>query len=68
MILPHVDLNNFFMKTSKIKKKKYRKTGWEYFDDCGICQAMKMADQQGKNLSGKELMTAFKKQNKKSYA
>lgn len=38
---------------------------WEYFDDCAICQAMKQAGAAGKELSGKELLDAFGRQNAK---
>ena len=34
-------------------------TGWKYFDDCLICQAMEKADKRGGNLSERELTNAF---------
>lgn len=40
-----------------------RSGNWEFFDDCGICQAMKNAEKQDKSLSIEELKDAFKKQN-----
>ncbi len=36
------------------------------FDDCPVCQAMKKADEQGRELSLPELKKAFAKANKKS--
>lgn len=30
-----------------------------YFDDCPICQAMKQAEEKGKELSSQELKEAF---------
>ncbi len=40
---------------------KKNQAQWEYFDDCEICQAMKMADKEGHNLSEHDLLAAFKK-------
>ena len=36
-----------------------------FYDDCPICQAMKKAEEEGRNLSEKELMEAFAKANGK---
>lgn len=36
-----------------------------YFDDCPICQAMKKAEEEGRNLSEKELVEAFAEANEK---
>lgn len=52
--------------TKVVKSKKQMKDGWEYFDDCGICQAMKIADKKGKSLGARELEIAFSKQNLKN--
>ena len=41
------------------KDKKSKSSKWEYFDDCGICQAMKGADERGYDLSMQELRQAF---------
>lgn len=49
-----------------MKKVKKSKNDWEYFDDCGICQAMEEADKKGKSLSLEELESAFAKQNLKN--
>ena len=38
-------------------------TGWKYFDDCLICQAMEKADKRGRSLSEEELKEAFKRAN-----
>ena len=55
------------MKTNKKPNKKSgdgaSSAGWEYFDDCLICQAMEKADKRGGNLSGRELKEAFKRAN-----
>lgn len=32
---------------------------WEYFDDCPICQAMRIADEAGRKLTPEELTNAF---------
>jgi len=37
----------------------------ELFDDCPICQAMKAAQEQGKELTSEELKEAFKKAKEK---
>ena len=50
-------------KNSKVKKSK---DDWEYFDDCAICQAMKVADEEGRDLTKEELETVFVKQNLKN--
>lgn len=50
----------------KIKKNSKKFTsgaslaGWEYFDDCLICQAMEKAEKRGRDLSGTELKDAFR--------
>ena len=44
-------------------KNKKTKHGEDFFDDCPICQAMKVAKDRGKDLSEKELIEAFKKAN-----
>jgi hypothetical protein len=41
------------------KKKKIKDE--EFFDDCPICQAMKLAKEQGRELTEEELKEAFKK-------
>lgn len=46
---------------SGIRTKK--KTDWEYFDDCYVCQAMKKSDEGGKDLSVEELKEVFRKTN-----
>lgn len=33
----------------------------EFFDDCPICQAMRMAQEQGREMTPEELKEAFKK-------
>lgn len=38
---------------------------WEYDDHCPICQAMKMAEEKGRNLTMEELKEAFKKARQK---
>ena len=43
------------------KKQKSKKSKWDYFDDCEICQAMKRASEVGKDLSAQELKEAFRK-------
>lgn len=43
----------------KIKSPKADKN--IYYDDCPICQAMKMAEKRGKDLSMEELEEAFRK-------
>ena len=54
-------------KSGKPKKSsKFRSSDWEFFDDCGICQAMKTAEKHDRNLSLEELKCAFKKQNNKN--
>lgn len=37
---------------------------WEYDDDCPLCQLLKKADEEGKNLTLKETKDAFLKANK----
>lgn len=49
----------------KAAKNKKSKNDWEYFDDCLICEVMKKADKQGKNLGQEELEVVFAKQNLK---
>lgn len=47
----------------KLKQKKNKKSGgWDYFDDCLICQAM----QEGKANTLSELQEVFRKQEEKS--
>jgi len=36
-----------------------------YFDNCPICEAMKKAEEEGKNLTAKELKQAFGRAKKK---
>lgn len=38
---------------------------WSYFDDCPVCQAMKKADREHRNLTYTELTEAFDEANKK---
>ena len=38
----------------------------EYFDDCPICQAMKKAEEEGRELSEEELLKLFEEANKKN--
>jgi DNA invertase Pin-like site-specific DNA recombinase len=38
---------------------------FEFFDDCPICQAMKAAKEQGRELTLEELKAAFRKAKKK---
>ena len=45
---------------------KTKSDDWEYFDDCGICQAMKKADEEGNSLGKEELEKVFAKQNLKN--
>lgn len=33
----------------------------EFFDDCPVCRAMKLAKEQGRELTSEELKEAFKK-------
>ena len=47
------------------KKQKSKRDDF-MFDDCPVCQAMKKADEQGRELSLPELKKAFAKANKKS--
>lgn len=55
------------MKRDKKKSvEKKQKDDWEYFDDCAICQAMKVSEEQGRDLSVEELKTVFAKQNLKN--
>lgn len=49
-----------------MKKIKKSKNDWEYFDNCGICQAMEEADKKGGSLNLEELESAFAKQNLKN--
>lgn len=44
--------------TKSSKKKKHSESF--YFDDCPICQAMKKADQEDRELGMEELISAFK--------
>lgn len=53
-------------KLKKSVKPKSRSSKWEFFDDCGICQAMKNAEEHDRGLSMEELKYAFKKQNSKN--
>lgn len=50
------------MKTKKKQTKgiKFSETEF-YFDDCAICQAMKKAEEEGRNLDASELKEAFGK-------
>lgn len=48
------------------RKRQQSKDDWEYFDDCLICQAMKVADEEGRGLTKEELETVFAKQNLKN--
>lgn len=44
----------------KKKEQTYLVTGGEpEYDDCPICQAMKKAEEEGRNLSEKELAEVF---------
>ncbi|MDO8569289.1 MAG: hypothetical protein Q7R89_00680 [bacterium] len=54
----------------QIKQKKSTKpesNNWDFFDDCGICQAMKHAEKHKQRLSLEELKNAFEKQNSKNH-
>ncbi len=44
-------------------KKTKKEDAWEYFNDCAICQIMKVADQDGKSLGAEKLERVFAKQN-----
>lgn len=48
---------------SGIRVKRKKKTDWEYFDDCYVCQAMKKSEEEGKDLSVEELKEVFRKAN-----
>ncbi|MFZ2521989.1 MAG: hypothetical protein WAX44_02035 [Minisyncoccia bacterium] len=48
---------------TKLAKKQDE---WEFFDDCEICQAMKKAKKEGRELGKKELEFAFHHQNSKT--
>lgn len=58
-------MNKQSFSTNK-KIKKQSKDEWEYFDDCLICQAMKVADEDGRDLNKEELEAVFAKQNLKN--
>ncbi len=47
----------------KDKRSLYKNSEF-YFDHCAICQSMKQAESQGKELSSRELKTAFSKSSK----
>ncbi len=47
-----------------LKQVKETKEKDPYFDDCPICQAMKRAEEQGRNLSDEELKEAFEEARK----
>ena len=38
----------------------------DYFDDCLICQGMKNAEEEGKNLNIEEMEELFRKANEKN--
>jgi len=44
---------------------KKKKSVSPYFDDCPICQAMKKAEEEGRNLSLEEVKKAFMEAKKK---
>lgn len=52
------------MTRERIKKQK--KTDWEYFDDCIVCQGMKKSEEQGRELSLEELQELFQKANEQN--
>lgn len=60
------------IKTTLINSKKKNEEGKKvlisssetFYDNCPICQAMKKAEEEGRELSEKELMEAFAKANK----
>ncbi len=47
-------------------KKIKKDNGWEYFNDCLICQAMEKSEKEGTSLSEKDLETVFSKQSLKN--
>lgn len=47
------------------KEQKRKKSSFDYFDDCEICNAMKKADEENRTLSLGELKHVFRKQNAK---
>ena len=40
-------------------KDKAKSDNWEYFDDCLVCQAMKVAKEEDRDLSKEELETVY---------
>lgn len=51
---------------SSVKAKKKKKSDWEYFDDCHVCQMTKKAEEEGKSLSFEELKEIFRKANEQN--
>ena len=49
------------MKTKKIKDDLILVGSDEFYDDCPTCQAMRKAEQEGRDLSLKEIEEAFEK-------
>lgn len=52
-------------KAKRSNKPQPRVSKWEYFDDCGICQAMKSVEKHDKKLFLEELKDVFEKENNK---
>ena len=48
----------------KTKNKTKVEDDWEEFDDCPICQAMKKAKENGRDLTSEELLEVFKEAEK----
>lgn len=46
--------------------RQTKKTDWEYFDNCLICQEMKKADGEGRSLRAEELTDVFRKANEQN--
>ena len=55
------------MRSKKIQSKVIKFSDSEfYFDDCAICQGMKKAEDEGKELNLNQLKSLFKKAGKKT--
>lgn len=44
-------------------KRGRRNAKWDFFDDCAVCEAMRIAEKRGRDLTMQELMEAFAKAN-----
>lgn len=53
-------------KVSVVTVKDPKFADIEFFDDCPICQGMKKAKEEGRELSKDELMRLFEEANKKN--